>query len=170
MAGADDAGQITIWDQMISADGDISMPSVDYRKDWSAIGTWAITGDEGTVTGQHVVYTQPETVEAFRATGKFPDGAVLVKELLNAESAHMTTGQAAWATDVSGWFVMIKDSTNRYASSGLWGNGWGWAYFDKSDRVNTTTKSFRGECLGCHVPARKTDWIYTKAYPALTGK
>lgn len=170
LASANDVGQVTIWDQMVSADGNISMPSADYRKDWTAIGTWAITGDEGKVTGQHVVYTQPESVATFRATGKFPDGAVLIKELLNAETGHLTTGQVAWATDISGWFVMIKDGENRFPSNGLWGNGWGWAYFGADERQQTTTKSFRGECLGCHVPARKTDWIYTKAYPALKSK
>lgn len=42
----------------------------------------------------HVVYTQPETIICYRKHGRFSDGAVLVKELLNAKTMTMTTGAA----------------------------------------------------------------------------
>ena len=35
------------------------------------------------------MYTQPESLAAYRKTGTFPDGAVLVKEVRTIESAHM---------------------------------------------------------------------------------
>ncbi|MGI9386878.1 MAG: cytochrome P460 family protein, partial [Methyloligellaceae bacterium] len=59
--------------------GNISIPK-DFRS-WSFLGTWGVATDEEGKAGSqgfHNVYTQPETVEAFRKTGKFPDGAVLV--------------------------------------------------------------------------------------------
>lgn len=155
------------WRNMVAPDGSIRMPDLDFRKDWTVLGTWAIMGDDGDVSGMHVVYSQPSTVTAFRETGAFPDGAVLVKELLSAKADSLTTGRAAWADSVDGWFVMIKDTEKKFRGNPLWGNGWGWAYFDASDRTQTTTQSFRSECLGCHVPAKKTDWIYTQAYPVL---
>ena len=65
--------------------GKISIPK-DFRS-WYFLGTWGVaTDEEGKVgsKGFHNVYTQPESVAAFRKTGKFPDGAVLVKELLKA--------------------------------------------------------------------------------------
>ena len=37
--------------------------------------------------GLHNVYTQRETVEYFQQHGKFPDGAVIIKELLKAVTA-----------------------------------------------------------------------------------
>ena len=155
------------WRDMISPDGEIQMPEVDFRKDWATLGTWSIVDDDGRVTDQHVVYSQPGTVAAFRETGKFPDGAVLIKELLSTDSEYLTTGNAAWATEVSGWFVMIKDTEGRFPDNPLWGNGWGWAYFESANAKQTTTESFRDGCLGCHIPAKDTDWIYEHAYPVL---
>ncbi|MEO5954636.1 MAG: cytochrome P460 family protein, partial [Nitrospiraceae bacterium] len=59
----------------------------------------------------HVVYTQPETIAYYRAHGRFPDGAVLVKELLNAETMGMTTGPAVGhGTTIKGWFVLVRDT------------------------------------------------------------
>ena len=159
-----------VWQEMVGKDGSIHMPKADFRRDWAVLGTWALTGDDGKVTGQHVVYSQRSTIDAFRTTGEFPDGAVLIKELLLAQSATLTTGEAAWATEISGWFVMIKDRKNRFPKNQLWGKGWGWAYFDAGDKTTSPTKSFRAECMGCHVPAKKEDWIYSYAYPVLAKK
>ncbi len=154
----------------VSSTGNIKLPEVDFRKEWTALGAWAVAADEGTAgsKGIHMVYTQPETVDAYRKTGKFPDGAILVKELLGATTADMTTGTISRAGDIEGWFVMVKDSTDKFEKTNqLWGKGWGWAYFDAKDRVKTTTVSYESECLACHIPAKDNDWIYTEAYPVL---
>lgn len=154
----------------VDASGNIRLPDVDFRKDWAALGAWAVAAEEGKQgsEGIHMVYTQQETIEAYRKTGKFPDGAILVKELLGATTADMTTGTISRAAEVQGWFVMVKDSTKKFESSNkLWGEGWGWAYFDGKNRLETTTKDYAAECLACHVPAKANDWIYTEAYPVL---
>jgi hypothetical protein len=157
----------------VDDNGAIRLPDMDYRKDWSSIGAWAVAADEDGQEGSkgiHVVYTQPNTVDFYRKNGTFPDGAILIKELLTAKTKHMSTGLISRADQVEGWFVMIKDSGNRYSGNPLWGDGWGWAYFGPNDRTKTTTKNYLAQCKGCHIPAKKTDWIYTEAYPALTGK
>ncbi len=154
----------------IDSSGNIVLPDVDFRKDWTALGSWAVAADEGTAgsKGIHMVYTQPATVDEYRKTGKFPDGAILVKELLGAETADMTTGTISRAGDVEGWFVMVKDSTGKFEKTNkLWGEGWGWAYFDADDRIKTTTTDYADECLTCHIPAKDNDWIYTEGYPVL---
>ncbi len=154
----------------IDSEGNIRLPEVDFRKEWAALGAWAVAAEEGTQgsKGIHMVYTQPETVDAYRKTGKFPDGAILVKELLGAKTADMTTGRISRAGDIEGWFVMVKDSTGKFEKTNkLWGKGWGWAYFGANDRVKTTTVDYEAECLACHIPAKDNDWIYTEAYPVL---
>lgn len=93
-----------------------------------------------------------------------------MKELLGTKTGDYTTGTAAHATDVSGWFVMVKDQNGRFDGNGLWGDGWGWAYFDADDRTTTTTEDYSAECLSCHVPAQETDWVYIEAYPALAAE
>ncbi|MDH5739600.1 MAG: cytochrome P460 family protein, partial [Nitrospira sp.] len=128
----------------------------------------------------HVVHTQPETITHYQKTGQFPDGAVLVKELLNAKTMAMTTGPAVGhATTTKGWFVLVRDTKGRYKDSKLWGNGWGWSLFNADDQTHTVTKNFKIECVPCHLPAKQlasTDtveedkWIYTLGYPVLQKK
>ena len=146
--------------------GSIHLPDVDFRAEWSMLGTWSIAGDEG-ADGLHVVYTQPATIQHYREAGEFPDGAVLIKELLEAQTEDLTTGTVSYAADVSGWFVMVKSDEDRFPDNKLWGDGWGWAYFDPEDRKVTTTEEYVSECKGCHIPARETDWIYVRGYPVL---
>lgn len=152
----------------VGPDGAIQMPNANIRADWSMLGAWTILED-GEAVGQHVVYTQPGVIQYYLENKTFPDGAVLVKELLEAKTGEYNTGTAAYATNVSGWFVMVKDQNDRFSGNDLWGDGWGWAYFDVDDRERTTTEDYSGECLGCHVPAEETDWVYVEAYPALSA-
>ena len=149
--------------------GNIRLPAVDFRAKWPVLGAFSIAGDtpEGGAAGLHVVYTQPGVIESYRKTGKFPDGAVLIKELLKTKTKQMTTGRVSHATERAGWFVMVKDATGRFKDNKLWGDGWGWAFFGSKDRVKTPTKDYKAECLGCHIPAKKNDWIYVEGYPAL---
>jgi len=151
----------------VGPDGTITLPA-DFRS-WSYLGSWVVDSDEedGGADGIHNVYTQPSTVEAYRGTGQFPDGAVLVKELLATETGDMTTGRVSHAKTTDGWFVMIKDSKGRFSDNPLWGNGWGWALFYSDNPAMTVTEDYENDCLPCHVPAKNTDWIYVEGYPIL---
>ncbi len=145
----------------------ISVPK-DYRTKLTFLGTWSIAAKEGDprgAAGLHNVYTQPGIVEAFRKTGKFPDGAVLVKELLKTNTEPMTTGQVSRGDEIEGWFIMIKDTKGRFKGNKLWGDGWGWSLFDAGK--NLTTKDYKAECIGCHIPAKHNDWVYVEGYPIL---
>ncbi len=53
-------------------------------------------------------------ITTYLKTGKFPDGAVLVKELFNGKTETLTTGDATSAADVVGYFVMVKDTTGKH--------------------------------------------------------
>ena len=129
---------------------------------------WAVAAADGEGSGGlHVVYTQPQAVAAFRKSGRFPDGTVLIKELFTTTTGPMTTGTVSWAADTEGWFVMVKDGAGRYAGNPLWGDGWGWAFFGAGDKRNTTTQNYKSECLGCHVPVQQTDWVHVQGYPVL---
>jgi hypothetical protein len=62
---------------------------------------------------------------------------------------------------------MVKDSRDDHPDSMLWGDGWGWSWFDAGDPMKTTSTNYKANCLSCHVPVRATDWIYTSGYPTL---
>ena len=150
----------------VDANGNISFPA-GFRTSMVHLGSWFVP--EGGASGFHDVYTERETVEAYRRTGKFPDGATLVKELRASKSDNFTTGAGvSYATSgLKQWFVMVKDSKNRFADNPLWGDGWGWALYKPDDPNRNVASDYQADCLGCHVPARDRDWVYTEAYPSL---
>src|SRR5262249_16252375 len=60
--------------------------------------SWAVAADQGQGSKQlHVVYASPGTIAAYRTDGRFPDGAVLVKEVFKAATGQMTTGTVSHA-------------------------------------------------------------------------
>jgi hypothetical protein len=115
----------------------------------------------------HLVYASPGTVGAYRKGGRFPDGSVLVKEVFQAATGQMTTGTVSHADMLKGWFVMVKDSKGRCAGNKLWGDGWGWSWFDAANPAKTTSTDYKADCLSCHEPARASEWIYIRGYPPL---
>ena len=143
------------------------MPS-DYRTAYQALGTWAVAKDDGPGSKElHVVYASPGAIAAYRKNGHFPDGAVLVKEVFDTTTKPMTTGTVSSAGTLVGWFVMMKDSAGRFPGNKLWGDGWGWSWFDADKPLKTTSTDYHTDCKGCHVPAKATDWIYVNGYPVL---
>lgn len=152
---------------VVDSKGNMQVPA-DYRTRYQMLGTWAIAADKGAGAKEmHVVYASPGTIGAYRKTGHFPDGTVLVKEVFKTNTKPMTTGTVSSASTLDGWFVMVKDDVGRFPNNKLWGDGWGWAWFAASDARKTTSTDYRKDCQSCHVPAKASDWIYTDGYPPL---
>jgi len=150
---------------LVDKTGDIRKPA-DYRDRYQALGTFSVV-DLNDDTELHYTWALPGTAENYRQTRKFADGTVLVKEVFGTDHAQMTTGNAHWASGTKVWFVMIKDDKGRYPGNPLWGDGWGWALF-KSDAPNKQVATdYKKDCLGCHIPAKATDWVYVRGYPVL---
>lgn len=152
---------------LVDEAGNIRKPA-DYRDTYQALGTYAVLDPKG--DQMHFTYAFPGTAEYYRKTGKFADGTVLVKEVFGTEHAQMTTGDAHFAARTKVWFVMIKDEKGRFPNNPLWGNGWGWALFKADAPDKQVATDFRKDCLGCHIPASSTDWVYIQGYPVLSAK
>ena len=154
-------------EKVVDPAGNLRVPS-DYRTAYQFLGSWAVAADQGQVAKQiHTVYASPGTIAAYRKSGSFADGSVLVKEVFAATPGAMTTGTVSHAQTLMGWFVLMKDSKNSHPGNKLWGNGWGWSWFDAANPSKTTSTDFKVDCLPCHEPARATDWIYVQGYPSL---
>jgi hypothetical protein len=154
-------------EKVVDASGKLRVPG-DYRTAYQSLGSWAVAADQGQGAKQiHVVYASPGTIAAYRKSGRFPDGSVLVKEVFEATTGAMTTGTVSHAQTLTGWFVLVKDSKNSHPGNKLWGNGWGWSWFDAANPSKTTSTDYKVDCLPCHAPARVSDWIYVQGYPAL---
>jgi hypothetical protein len=151
----------------VDAAGDLHVPD-DYRTTYQFLGSWAVAADTGAGLKElHVVYASPGTITAYRKDGRFPDGAVLVKEVFQAATGKMTTGTVSRAEILKGWFVMVKDSEGRHDGNQLWGDGWGWSWFDAANPTKTTSTDYKTNCLSCHIPAHGSDWVYVAGYPPL---
>jgi hypothetical protein len=153
--------------KLVDKQGNISKPA-DYRDGYELLGTYTVLDPKG--NQMHVTYASPGTAAYYRKTGKFPDGAVLVKEIYGTDHAQLTTGDAHWASGINVWFVKIKDEKSRYPDNKLWGDGWGWALFKADAPDKQVATDYTKDCLGCHIPAKSTDWTYVQGFPVLKSK
>lgn len=152
--------------QMTQTDGSIVMTTEDYQRDWALLGIFAHLGDGGTKQF-NVVYTQPETVTAYRESGLFPPGAVLIKELRHGVTKDDGDEKVSSLGELTGWFVLIKPPETGAPQGPLWGDGWGWAKFNVDAPDATITKNYQSDCIACHLPVKDTDWVHVEAYPAI---
>ena len=153
---------------LVDAKGNIRKPA-EYRDRYQVLGVYTPV-DNNNNTEMHYTYASPGTAEYYRKNGKFADGTVLVKETFATDHAQMTTGDAHWATNTIVWFILIKDEKGRYPGNPLWGDGWGWALYKADAPDKQVATNYKKDCLGCHVPAQSTDWIYVQGYPVLKSK
>jgi hypothetical protein len=160
-------GQMATNGAVVDGNGNIHVPDA-YRTTFGFLGSWAVAAEGGPGSKQlHLVYASPGAVDAYRKSGRFPDGTVLVKEVYKTSTEEMTTGTVSHADTLKGWFVMVKDGSGRYAGNKLWGDGWGWSWFDAANPAKTTSTDYKSDCLSCHIPAQASDWIYVGGYPSL---
>jgi Cytochrome P460 len=97
---------------VVDANGNLHVPEA-YRTTYQALGTWAVAAGRGKGSKElHVVYASPGTITAYRESGHFPDGAVLVKEVLDATTGKMKTGTVS---RVSGDINPIRGSCRHVA-------------------------------------------------------
>src|SRR5262249_16740160 len=69
---------------LVDKNGNISKPA-DIRDTYQSLGAYTVLDPKG--DQMHMTYASPGTAEAYRKTGKFPDGTVLVKEVFGTEHA-----------------------------------------------------------------------------------
>jgi Cytochrome P460 len=166
-SGAREPGGASAGESVVDGNGNMHVPE-NYRREYEYLGSWAVAADQGQGSKDlHVVYASPGAAEAYKAGGHIPDGTVLVKEVYRAATAPMTTGTVSHADVLKGWFVMVRDTTGRHAGNRLWGDGWGWSWFDAGNPTKTTSSDYKTDCRGCHVPAQATQWVYVGGYPSL---
>ena len=103
--------------------------------------------------GLHHIYANEKAMEGYRA-GRFPDGSVLVFELLDTkENAGVTTEGPRKRVG-----VMVKES-KRYAETG----GWGFESFQgDSQTERRLNPEGRIACFKCHEPQKDNDYVFSK--------
>jgi hypothetical protein len=102
--------------------------------------------------GIHHIYANKKALEALKKGKTFPDGAVVIFDLLEARSGDNALVEGS--RKVIG--VMQKDS-KKFKDTG----GWGFEGFrsDTKERVVSDPKS---ACFNCHESQRDTDYVFSK--------
>ena len=106
----------------------------------------------GRYGGLHHIYANERAMEGYR-TGQFPEGSVIVFDLLETrESAGTTVEGPRRFID-----VMTKES-KRYAETG----GWRFEEFKGDSQTDQTlTAQARTECYTCHVRKKSHDFVFS---------
>lgn len=138
----------------LSAEPQVPYPS-EYR-DWHHVKSMLI--EEGhplfaDFGGIHHLYANEKAVEGYRSE-RFPDGAVIVFDLLDAVRADnaVTEGKRK----VVG--VMHKDS-GKFPDTG----GWGFEGFGGGEPGNRVVgENAASACFGCHLPQKEQDYTFSR--------
>lgn len=114
----------------------------------------------------HAVYVQQQNFTEFKKIGKFPDGTILVKELISVGSKKAASGHGYFMGEFIGLEASLKDS-KRYPNEP--GN---WAYFSFTTEHGKPFKEKvkalpTSACNACHQSFAEEDWVFTQYYPVL---
>jgi len=103
--------------------------------------------------GIHHLYANPKAMVGYKS-GKCPDGAIIVFDLLEAKSADNTMTEGT--RKVVG--VMHKNA-KKYATTG----GWGFEGFGGGDRKNRVVRdNAASACFACHAPQKDNDYVFSR--------
>jgi len=147
--------------------GELLRPDISYRE-WVYVGTPLTPNDlnppEANFPEFHNVYIHPSDFDHWKRTGRFPDGTVLVKELVTVGATAATSGRGYFMGEYIGLETTIKDSV-RFADEP--GN---WAYFSfgHSYPLADSAAPFpAAACNACHAASAADDFVFTQYYPVL---
>lgn len=147
-------------------DGELVQPT-GYRK-WPYVGTPLtpndMNGGKAAFPEFHNVYINPDSFETFERTGAFPDGTVLVKELVSVGSKQASSGKGYFMGDFIGLEVSMKDKARFKEEAG------NWAFFSFGHEyplAATAKPQPAANCSACHGSLADEDFVFTRYYPVL---
>jgi len=165
---------------------------VDFKPEFNAAGElvqpkgfrlWTFIGTPLTPNGlnngaagfpeYHNVYVQPKAFDHYRATGEWPEGTMMVKELqlvktdagnFDDGSRMEPSGRGYFPAVVNGLDVSVKDSS-RYADTDSWG------YFNFGHNPPPYAASApaapKEACAQCHIDNAHEDMVFIEFYKSI---
>ncbi len=140
----------------VVADGGVPYPD-GYRR-WTHVKSMVIQPGHALANpfaGIHHVYANDRALEGLRS-GTYPDGAVLVFDLLEAREADHALVEGP--RKLVG--VMVRDH-KRYADTG----GWGFEGFAGDSRTKRLTNDGGRSCFACHASQKDHAYVFAKWRP-----
>lgn len=137
----------------LTADGPSVAYPAEYRS-WTHVKSMLIDATHPLANpfeGLHHIYANAAALEGYRS-GQFPDGAVIVFDLLAVSAADGAIVEAG--RKLVG--VMEKDG-KRFAATG----GWGYEGFAGDSRDARLVTDGGAGCFGCHTAQRESDYVFS---------
>jgi hypothetical protein len=151
-------------------DGELVRPT-GYRE-WVYVGTPVTPNDmnngKAAFPEHHNVYIDPKSWKQWKKTGEFPEGTILIKELVSVGSKAAVSGMGYFMGEFVGLEATIKSKKHFPDEPG----NWAYYSFSSSDHktLAETAKAFpTTSCNSCHAGAAKDDFVFTQYYPVLTA-
>jgi hypothetical protein len=172
-AGLTQAQGDSIGAAVFNAKGELVLPT--GFRNWVFIGApltpHGLNGGKAAFPEFHHVYVNPDAFAIYRRTGEFPEGTVVVKELVLLKegeypdgSRNEVSGRGFFARTFAGMDVMVKD-TDRFPDT----RGWGFFNFGHHSPpyLESAAASPKESCGGCHESNAHEDMVFTDFYPLL---
>jgi hypothetical protein len=136
----------------VSFPSDDEVPYPDGYRSWTHVKTSLLGPQHPNINyrGFNHVYANALAVEGYK-TGKFPDGAVFVVEVIEMSSAENYTSESGRRH----MDVMQKDSL-KFASTG----GWGYTQFERDNSPRPLTLEQKKGCNACHL--KQKDHVFSE--------
>ena len=142
-----------------------------YRK-WVFVGLPLtpndMNGGQAAFPEFHSVYIDPVSFAHYERSGDFPDGTILVKELINVGSKSAVSGKGYFMGDFIGLEATVKSAKHYPDEPG------NWAYFSftnpEGGKPSALAEAFpAASCNACHAASAEDDFVFTQYYPVLTA-
>lgn len=130
-----------------------------YRQ-WALVKSMVIHSDKHPLFAQfggfHHVYANTEAMRALVKGGTFPDGSVLVLDLLEAKDEN-----GAYVEGSRKLVAVMSKSRSRYKITG----GWGFEAFQGDSRSERQVTNATEQCFGCHKQQSANDFVFSGYRP-----
>ena len=169
---------IFCWSSAVYADTDFPKPSYNDKgemirpdisfREWVYVGTPltpnSLNNGNAPFPEFHNVYIHPSDFDHYKRTGQFPDGTVMVKELVLVGSNTAVSGSGFFMGEFAGLETTVKDSQRFPDEPG----NWAYFTFGHSYPLADSAAAFpAAACNACHEASAADDFVFTQYYPVL---
>lgn len=127
-----------------------------YRE-WTHVKSMVIHSDKHPLFvafgGIHHVYVNKTGLAAAKAHGKFPDGSVLVFDLL-----HNADADGAYSEGTRKVIAVMQKNSAKYKDSG----GWGFQAFKGGNPNEALVNDVNSQCFACHQSQKDSDFVFSR--------
>lgn len=151
-----------------NAEGELTPPT-GYRR-WVFVGTPltpnSLNDGHAAFPEFHNVYMDPTSFDAYATSGEFPEGTVIIKELVLVGAEQAVSGRGFFQGQYRGLEAAVKSAEYFPSEPGNWG------YFSwtnpEGGPIRPSATAFPTEsCNSCHSANAQDDFVFTQYYPVL---